>query len=147
MMRSCSSGLDPDSGEFRPLVPNSVTTEWRRLVKSIGLPDVSRHDWRHTHASQLTDSGMDVLTISRRHGHSSPSLTLDVYGHLFSRKDEGAADVFEAAFAGVFAGTEADETSPAAKTDGCKMVATAVLLHPSARSSTRFYRPDGWSSG
>src|SRR4051812_293637 len=32
-------------------------------------------------ASQLIASGMDVLTISRRMGHGSPSITLDVYGH------------------------------------------------------------------
>jgi integrase len=63
-----------------PLLPNSVTTEWRRLVVSLRLPRVSLHAWRHTHASQLIASGMDVLTISRRLGHGSPSITLNVYG-------------------------------------------------------------------
>jgi len=38
---------------------------------------------------------MDVLTISRRLGHGSPSITLDVYGHRFKRKDDTAAAVFE----------------------------------------------------
>jgi integrase len=128
--------MDPKTGEFGPLVPNSVTTEWRRLVKSLGLPAVSLHAWRHPHASQLIDSGMDVLTISRRLGHSSPSITLDVYGHLFSRKDEGAADVFEAAFGGAFTGTDADETRPAATADGVRLVSNPIPLHQGARSST-----------
>jgi integrase len=101
--------LDSSAGTFAPLVPNSVTTEWRRLVTALNLPRVSLHAWRHTHASQLIDSGMDVLTISRRLGHGSPSITLDVYGHRFKRKDEGAADIFEAAFSGVFAETKVDE--------------------------------------
>lgn len=68
----------PEGG---PLLPNSEATEWRRLVKQLGLPAVSLHAWRHTHASQLIDAGLDVLTISRRLGHASAAITLDVYGH------------------------------------------------------------------
>lgn len=53
---------------------------------------------RHTHASQLIAGGMDVLTISRRLGHGSPTITLGVNGHLFSNTDDRAAQVVEAAF-------------------------------------------------
>ena len=128
--------VDGASGEFGPLVPNSVTTEWRRLVKSLGLPDVSLHAWRHTRASQLIDSGMDVLTISRRLGHSSPAITLNVYSHLFSRKDEGAAAVFEAAFSASFTGTAADEQSTPALSSGGKLAAKPIPLHQGGRSSS-----------
>jgi integrase len=120
--------LDPASGSYIPLVPNSVTTEWRRLVKLLTLPKVSLHAWRHTHASQLIGSGMDILTISRRLGHGSPSITLDVYGHLFKRKDDGAADVFEAAFSRVFTETDADEKSTASEEIGGKSVANPIAL-------------------
>lgn len=84
--------------EGAPLNPNSLSTEWRRVVRALGLPKVSLHAWRHTHASQLIASGMDVLTISRRLGHGSPTVTLNVYGHLFSSSDDRAAAVFEGAF-------------------------------------------------
>ncbi len=84
-----------------PLLPNSISTEWRRLVADLGLPKVSLHAWRHTHASQLIASGMDILTISRRLGHAKPSITLDIYGHLFSASDDKAAAVFERAYANV----------------------------------------------
>lgn len=84
-----------------PLLPNSVSTEWRRLVRDLGLPKVSLHAWRHTHASQLIASGLDILTISRRLGHSKPSITLDIYGHLFSASDDRAAAVFEQAYGDV----------------------------------------------
>jgi integrase len=47
-------------------------------------------------------SGLDVLSISRRIGHASPSITLNVYGYLFSATDEKAAAVFERAYAGTF---------------------------------------------
>jgi integrase len=39
-------------------------------MKAIGLPYVTLHTLRHTHASQLITSGMDILTVSRRLGHS-----------------------------------------------------------------------------
>jgi integrase len=82
----------------QPRSPNAVTKEWARAVAQLGLPRVSLHALRHTHASQLIASGMDVLTISRRLGHGSPTITLGVYGHLFSNSDDRAAQVMEAAF-------------------------------------------------
>jgi len=101
---SLGLGKEPDDAlvfrqlDGKPLKPNSVSTEWRHLVKRLGLPKVTLHGWRHTHASQLIASGMDVLTICRRLGHGSPSITLDVYGHVFKSNDEKAAAVFEEAF-------------------------------------------------
>jgi len=83
-------------GETRS--PNSTTKEWGRMLADLRLPEVSLHALRHTHASQLIASGMDVLTISRRLGHGSPTITLGVYGHLFSNTDDRAAQVIEAAF-------------------------------------------------
>jgi len=44
---------------------------------------------------------MDVLTISRRLGHGAPSITLDVYSHLFKPTDGGAAAIFDKAFGGL----------------------------------------------
>jgi integrase len=73
----------------------------------LNLPRVGLHALRHTHASQLVVSGMDLLTVSRRLGHGSPTITLGVYGHLFSNSDGRAAQVMEAAFA--FAGTEQEQ--------------------------------------
>jgi integrase len=59
------------------------------------------HSLRHTHASQLIASGLDVLTISRRLGHGSPAITLWVYGHLFSNTDEQATRVVQNMFTNV----------------------------------------------
>src|SRR5262249_39767530 len=81
------------------LVPNSVSTTWRRVVRTLKLPKVSFHALRHTHVSQLIASGrLDILTISRRIGHSKASITLDIYGHLMKPTDTAAADVFQQAF-------------------------------------------------
>jgi integrase len=86
-----------------PRSPNSLSKEWRRIAKRLKLPTVNLHAFRHTHASQLIAAGMDVLTISRRLGHSSPTVTLGVYAHLFSNTDDEAARIVERAFGGLLA--------------------------------------------
>jgi integrase len=63
--------------------------------------DCTLHGLRHTHVSQLIAAGLDVLTISRRIGHASPRITLEVYGHLFANTDARAAEIMEATFAKV----------------------------------------------
>jgi len=55
------------------------------------MPEVTFHALRHTHASQLIDAGVDVVTIAKRLGHSGPSITLNVYAHLFRDNDARAA--------------------------------------------------------
>jgi integrase len=102
-------GLGKESAEalvFRqpegsPLRPDDVSSSWRKVIVGLKLPKVSLHALRHTHASQLIASGMDVLTISRRLGHGETSVTLDVYGHLFTPTDGGAASVIDRAFGGL----------------------------------------------
>jgi integrase len=82
-----------------PRSPNAVTKEWTVAATKLGFSHITLHALRHTHASQLIASGLDVLTISRRLGHGSPTITLGVYGHLFTNTDDRAAQIMEAAFA------------------------------------------------
>jgi integrase len=79
------------------LSPDNLSRDWGRLVKRRRLPDVSFHALRHTHASVLIASGLDVVKVSRRLGHSSPVVTLTVYAHLFEKTDTAAAAAIEAA--------------------------------------------------
>jgi integrase len=86
--------------EGRPLRPNGVSAEWARLRCALGLEKVSFHALRHTHASQLIDAGVDVVTIARRLGHASPAITLNTYAHLFRKDDSKAAAAINAALKG-----------------------------------------------
>jgi integrase len=79
--------------------PHWLTQKFALLMEALKIPAVTFHSLRHTHASQLIASGMDVLTISRRLGHGTPTVTLAVYGHLFSNTDVRAAEIMEATFA------------------------------------------------
>jgi integrase len=100
-------GRAPDSslvfarwdGETRS--PHWLTQKFALAMAELKIEGVTLHSLRHTHASQLIASGMDVLTISRRLGHGSPVITLKTYGHLFGNTDARAAEIMEAAFAKV----------------------------------------------
>jgi integrase len=80
-----------------PRTPNALSKDWSETMAAFGLK-ITLHALRHTHASMLIASGMDVVTLSRRLGHASPSVTLNVYGHLFANTDDRAAEITEAAF-------------------------------------------------
>jgi integrase len=58
---------------------------------------VSLHAFRHTYASALIDAGVDVVKISKRLGHGSPSFTLKTYAHLFKADDAAAAAAMDKA--------------------------------------------------
>jgi len=81
----------------KPRTPNALSKDWSETMIDLGMK-ITLHALRHTHASQLIAAGMDVVTISRRLGHASPTITLVVYGHLFSNTDDRAAEIMEAAF-------------------------------------------------
>jgi integrase len=51
-----------------------------------------------TYASQLIDSGVDIVTISKRLGHVKPDITLRVYAHLFREDNCKAAAAINEAF-------------------------------------------------
>jgi integrase len=79
--------------------PHALTVEWSEIADSIGMADITFHALRHTHASQLIDAGVDVVTISRRLGHSSPNVTLGTYAHFFRQQDDKAARAINEALA------------------------------------------------
>ena len=77
--------------------PNSISAAWSDFAKAIGVPEVTFHALRHTHASQLISEGVDIVTISKRLGHAKPTITLAIYAHLFQKDDSEAAAAINAA--------------------------------------------------
>ncbi|GAB2843441.1 tyrosine-type recombinase/integrase [Microbacterium insulae] len=68
---------------------NNAAGEWRRVRKDARLPDeVTLHTLRHTFASNLIAQGCDVVTVQRALGHSTPSITLNVYSHLWPSAED-----------------------------------------------------------
>lgn len=75
-----------------------------RACQKAGVPEISVHGLRHTHASVLFSSGVSLPSISRRLGHSSTVTTQKVYLHLIAeleRKDNALVQGVLAGITGV----------------------------------------------
>lgn len=80
----------------RSLPHSTVQHNFKRIAKSIGLPDCSIHDLRHTFATECIRKGIDPKTVSVMMGHADAKITLNVYTHATSEMQKAAADLMEA---------------------------------------------------
>lgn len=87
-------GDDPDRWLFPgsrdtnlPAHAATVSRSWRLARAAAGI-SYRLHDCRHFFASGLINAGCDVVTVQRALGHSSPSVTLDTYSHLWPNAND-----------------------------------------------------------
>ncbi|HHX50578.1 MAG TPA: site-specific integrase [Clostridia bacterium] len=71
--------------------PVQLTRLFQQYLKKAGLPRVRLHDLRHTHASLLLKRGIHAKIVQERLGHSSITMTLDLYSHITPGLDQAAA--------------------------------------------------------
>ncbi|MBN2923400.1 MAG: site-specific integrase, partial [Bifidobacterium sp.] len=57
-----------------------------------GYKGYNLHELRHTQATLLIGRGADIKTVQNRLGHSSASLTMNIYAHAIEQNDREAAD-------------------------------------------------------
>lgn len=79
-----------------PLVPDTFTRIFRRMLKKAGLPVSGPHALRHTFASLSLGAGANPLIISQALGHHSPGFTLDRYAHALPTMQQQTATVLDA---------------------------------------------------
>ena len=72
--------------------PDSITAWLDRFSDRRGLPHINPHAFRHTQASVLISKGQDIVTVSKRLGHSRVSTTEDIYSHLIAEADADASE-------------------------------------------------------
>ena len=78
---------------------------------TIGRPDLRWHDLRHTAVALAIANGAHPKSIQERMGHSSITVTLDRYGHLFPSLGVAVADGLEATYQAAAAGLPASATA------------------------------------
>ncbi len=66
----------------RPIPPDHVSHKFNKLLKKHNLPHIRFHDLRHTCASLLLSNDSTLKDVQAWLGHSSITMTADVYGHL-----------------------------------------------------------------
>jgi DNA integration/recombination/inversion protein len=65
--------------------------------KAAGVPDISFHGFRHTHATIMLYAGIAAKDLQYRLGHSNISMTLNTYVHATKEGAKKAVSIFEAA--------------------------------------------------
>jgi integrase len=76
---------------------NMLRRHFYPAVKEAGLKHLRFHDLRHTYASLLIDQGENIKYIQMQLGHSSPTITLNVYAHLLNKQNHESAIRLESA--------------------------------------------------
>lgn len=83
-----------------PTDGRNLHTEYKRILRAAGLPNVRFHDLRHTAATLLLAQGVSPRTIMETLGHSQISLTLNTYSHVLPSLQHEAARRMDAILTG-----------------------------------------------
>ncbi|MEV7241640.1 tyrosine-type recombinase/integrase [Streptomyces sp. NPDC093248] len=70
----------------------------KKAGSKVRVPEgTTLHDLRHFYASVLIKNGATPKQVQMRLGHAKPSITLNVYTHLWEAEEDRTADMMEAA--------------------------------------------------
>lgn len=91
-------GLVFPSEDGTPINPSNLRRHFQTVLAAAGLPLTIRlHDLRHTAASLMLARGSQLVDVSKTLGHSSTSITGDIYAHAYEEgKRKAIASVSEA---------------------------------------------------
>jgi integrase len=78
-----------------PHLSSFSSQAWKKAREAIGRSDLRWHDLRHTAVALAIANGAHPKAIQERMGHSSITVTLDRYGHLFPSLGVAVADGLE----------------------------------------------------
>jgi site-specific recombinase XerD len=81
----------------QPLRPEYVLHHFRSLTADAGLPRIRVHDLRHLAATIMITSGVPLAIVSKTLRHTTPSVTVNIYGHLTHQAAQDAVDATAAA--------------------------------------------------
>ena len=72
-----------------------------RHCKKLGIPVISIHGLRHTHASLLLFAGVSIASVARRLGHASMTTTQKTYIHIIQEMENRDIDLVMRSMAGL----------------------------------------------
>lgn len=81
---------------------NSTVNEiLARHCKKIGIPVITVHGLRHTHASLLLFGGVSIASVAKRLGHSSMNTTEKTYLHIIQELENKDVDLVMRSLSGL----------------------------------------------
>lgn len=90
-----NSGLVFTDDVGHHLTISTVYKNFKKIVASIGCPNVRFHDLRHSYAVASIRAGDDIKTVQGNLGHATAAFTLDVYGHVTDQMKRASAERME----------------------------------------------------
>ncbi|MGN0433726.1 site-specific integrase [Bilifractor sp. LCP19S3_H10] len=72
---------------------STVNDLLERYCKKLGIPVISVHGLRHTHASILLYAGVSIASVARRLGHASMTTTQKTYLHVIQELENQDVDL------------------------------------------------------
>lgn len=66
----------------QPYEPKTYQDFFKRMVKKADIRDINFHGLRHTFATRALEKGIPAKTVSELLGHSTITITLDLYTHV-----------------------------------------------------------------
>lgn len=86
--------VDNGYGEYRN-VKSQFIRDGKLHTRGTGYSGLVPHGLRHTAATVLVASNIDLKTVQARMGHASASTTANFYTHAIRANDRNAAEIFE----------------------------------------------------
>lgn len=75
-------------GDYKPISRDRVDKAFKYGAEKAGVKIIRIHDLRHSHASYLLSKGANIVAVSKRLGHSSINMTLQVYAHVLEESEK-----------------------------------------------------------
>ncbi len=87
--------------EGEKMYNSTVNDHLFRKCKKAGVPIISLHGLRHTHASLLLFAGVSIASVARRLGHASMNTTQKTYLHIIQELENKDVDIVMRSLAGL----------------------------------------------
>ena len=78
-----------------PVLPGTLTENFRFLTRELGMPPLTFHGLRHAFATLGLVAGINPKVVSEALGHSSVTITLDTYSHVLPDMQDDLAIAVE----------------------------------------------------
>lgn len=82
-------------GDVNPLHPEVLRKHKKKYAELAGLKEIRIHDFRHSCASILINSGASIMVVAKFLGHAKIDETLNTYSHLFKNKLDEVVQTME----------------------------------------------------
>ncbi|HQB32368.1 MAG TPA: site-specific integrase [Erysipelotrichaceae bacterium] len=79
-------------GGLRAMPESNIQKAKNKYVRLSGVKNIRIHDLRHSCASLLINHGANITLVSKYLGHSTISMTLDIYSHFYKSKMDELID-------------------------------------------------------